>query len=779
MPKADPQINDFTDIHRATEALERARAETARILSAASEGLIGVKASGEISFANPAAVALLGTTADEILGRDLHVVVRPATEHGAPLPRAEWETLVCGSGSKQAVRNELFTRRDGSVFPVEYASSPIVESDEQVGAVVSFRDVTEERLIKSELVQSVSLLRAALEATADGILVIDLEGKIVRQSRRFEEMWGLPFDEVYPGVAELRDAMAKKLAALLANASLDVLDDFIIPTSQERFEILHLDNGRIFEAWRYPQLVSSRTVGSVFSFRDVTERERTQEMLIQSQAQLSEAHRIAGIGRWDWHIASDSVTWSDELYQIFGVPSDVPISYQVVLDRIHTDDRERMDLAVRRAVEKRRSYILDVRIVRSDGEERMIQARGRAVVGTDGEVERLMGVCQDTTSSHEVEGARRDLETQLRRSQKLEAVGRLAGSVAHDFNNLLSIILDSARFIEERAEGHEVSHEAHKILQAGDRAGSLVRRLLTLGRKASSVARVFDPNLVVDDILELARRGLGEHIEVQAELTRDISPIKLDPSDLEHVLINLIVNVRDAMPNGGLLLIRTSMVDENSSVQITVGDTGIGMAAGVVEHIFEPFFSTKWETGATGLGLPTVGSIVHEAGGRVDVHSEPGVGTRFDIVFPASMEPLTPPEERPVSSGQAPSGRTVLVAEDEEGVLALIERALTDQGYEVLTTRSASQALETLGGHEGKIDLLITDVIMPQVSGPQLVTRAWELGHDLRVLYITGYSWDSLDLPRILAEGDAYLEKPFGGQEVRDAVAQILSEPAD
>ncbi len=365
---------------------------------------------------------------------------------------------------------------------------------------------------------------------------------------------------------------------------------------------------------------------------------------------------------------------------------------------------------------------------------------------------------------------REALEAQLNQLRRLESVGQLAGGIAHDFNNLLGIILNYAQFVaDDIGEDSPASADVEEIRRAAERAAALTRQLLIFSRREVVRKRVLDLNEVVSELDRLLARALGEQVELDTHLTSGLWPVEADPGQIEQVLVNLAVNARDAMPGGGRLVIETSNHELDAErvgasagryVRLTVSDTGAGMDQEVADHAFEPFFTTKPKGAGTGLGLSTVYGIVTEAGGTIQLYSEPGVGTTVKVHLPATDRGPTP-AERPRPERADAAGETVLLVEDEQSVRRLSERILKGAGYQVLVTSNGQEALEVCAQPDQQIDLLLTDVVMPGMLGPELVQRATAVRPGLTAVFMSGYVAQMVEL----MEGDrgdfAFIEKPF------------------
>ena len=369
---------------------------------------------------------------------------------------------------------------------------------------------------------------------------------------------------------------------------------------------------------------------------------------------------------------------------------------------------------------------------------------------------------------------RKDLEEQLRQAQKLEAIGRLAGGIAHDFNNLLTVINGYSDLALADLGSEDPYYQILKPIQeAGQRAADLTRQLLLFSRKAVLQPRVVNLNELIARITRLIQRIIGEDVRLELALDPQLWSIKADPSQVEQVVMNLVVNARDAMPQGGQLRIATqNMVP--TQVQLTVGDSGVGMDEATRARIFEPFFTTKEPNKGTGLGLATVYGIITQAGGRIEVESRLGVGTTFRITLPGITEkPLETNVARTVFPEEV-TGQTVLLVEDEDNVRLLAKIVLQREGFRVLEASDGVEALLLFEHHPEPVDVLVTDMVMPNMSGPELVKRVRQEHPEIRVLFMSGYARENLAERNLIGENIGYLQKPFLGHELSQAVRQII-----
>jgi signal transduction histidine kinase len=392
-------------------------------------------------------------------------------------------------------------------------------------------------------------------------------------------------------------------------------------------------------------------------------------------------------------------------------------------------------------------------------------------VSGDGTRPTVIGVLVEDTT------ARKELELQLTQSQRMEAVGRLAGGVAHDFNNLLTVIKSYSTILLEALEGDARREDVEEIAAAADRAGALTRQLLAFSRRQMMQPRPLHLNVVVTDIEKMLRRLIGEDIALVTQLESDLWLVHADPGQIEQVVMNLAVNARDAMPDGGRLTIETANVEREtgSYVMLAITDTGVGMTSDVRAHLFEPFFTTKERGKGTGLGLSTVYGIVKQSGGDIGVHAEPGKGATFKIFLPRHVVDQAAQREVERAAPAAPRGtETILLVEDDPSLRVLAERILRGYGYTVLVASTGQRALTLVEAYTGEIHLVATDVVMPEMSGTALVERLVSIVPNIRVLFMSGYTDDEVVRRGILDRRAAFLQKPFTPYQLAFEVREVL-----
>jgi two-component system, cell cycle sensor histidine kinase and response regulator CckA len=458
---------------------------------------------------------------------------------------------------------------------------------------------------------------------------------------------------------------------------------------------------------------------------------------------------------------------ADSLEQVAGA---------VVADLIAPEDRRAFTELTARVVAGGRGS-LEFELVGLAGTRRRMETHAVPLRGADGEIIGALSVTRDVTE-------RKRLEEQLRQSQKMEAVGRLAGGVAHDFNNLLTGIIGYADLLRAGLPPESgLQADAEEVRKAAERAASLTRQLLAFSRRQVLQPQILSLNEAVGEMERMLRRLIGEDVELVTERAPDLGAVEADPGQIEQVIANLVVNARDAMPAGGRLVVRTANVEVNghpptepqmrsgSYVLLSVSDSGTGMDGETQARMFEPFFTTKEVGKGTGLGLATVYGIVKQSGGYIWVTSAPGAGSTFDIYLPRAERPAADAPPRPAGPRARTGSERVLVVEDERLVRELIARNLAERGYEVVTAANGAEALELAGAREEGIDLLLTDVVMPELGGPELAARLTAHRPHLKVVYMTGYA------ERAVAGELApwpLLQKPFDVGTLAEAVRDVL-----
>jgi PAS domain S-box-containing protein len=524
---------------------------------------------------------------------------------------------------------------------------------------------------------------------------------------------------------------------------------------------------------------------------DITERKNSEKALREAYDIINRSSSVAFTWKnqegWPVEFVSENVG------RILGYTAKEFMSGKFdYIDCVHPDDRERVNREVTQASSKEEIVEFThepYRIIARDGSERIVRDRSYVVRKHDGCITHYKGIVEDITRQKLMEEERKSLEDQLRQAQKLEAVGRLTSGIAHDFNNLLTTIIGNAEMaimdMERNSSLYEVMQE---ILKEGKRAATLTRQLLAFSRKQIIQPEVVNINQAVREMDKMLRRVIGEDVELETRLDLDLQTVEVDVAQLEQVIMNLAVNARDAMPTGGKLTIETKNVEldeayaerhiatePGSYVMLAVSDTGEGMPKEVQSQIFEPFFTTKEKGKGTGLGLSTVYGIVKQSNGNIWVYSEPDQGTTFKIYFPVTGVIVSRPRSAKTAERKDLFGsERILVVEDDGSIRKLVLRTLEKHGYKVLTAASGREALRICEEYKDPIDLMVTDVVMPEMNGRELAEQLKAYYPALNVLFMSGYTANVIAHRGILDEGVHFIQKPFSNRELALKVRETL-----
>ncbi len=517
---------------------------------------------------------------------------------------------------------------------------------------------------------------------------------------------------------------------------------------------------------------------------NIAKRKQVEKAVKVSERRLSESQRIAHIGNWELNLITNELFWSEEIYRLFGLkPQQFDASYEAFLDNIHPDDRDLVSKAYTDSLKNKTPYQIVHRLLLKDKTVKYVNEMCKTYYDESGEPIRSVGTVQDITEQ-------KNLEEQFRQSQKMEAIGKLSGGVAHDFNNLLTSITGNAELLSMKLEKDSPLKEfVVEITKASDRAASLTRQLLAFSRKQVLEPKVMSLNAVVLDMEKMLRRLIGEDIDLKTTLSDELGNVKADPGQVEQVILNLCVNARDAMPQGGKITIETANVDLDKSyarthrtvipgpyVMMVISDDGAGMDKETQSRIFDPFFTTKEQGKGTGLGLSTVYGIVKQSEGNIWVYSEPDQGTTFEVYLPRVEKPVekSAKTKEPVKS--LTGTETILLVEDDEMVRKVAHEGIKGYGYKVLVANCGKEALKICEENKGPIHLMLTDVVMPEMSGPKLAEHLQDLRPEIKVLYMSGYTDAAIVHHGVLDKGMNFIQKPFTPETLAVKVRGVLDE---
>ena len=761
-------FSDVTERRKAIESLRESEQRFRQIFENSPDAIFVESHDGIVLDVNPAACRLHGLIREKLVGR--HVTDLVPAEQRDQVAR-DFSKVV--SGEWIHFEGQSYTAFD-RVIPIEINAARIRYAGKPA-LLLHVRDVSTRKRAEISLLESETRFRYLSEAAFEAIVLTD-DGNILDANSRLVEMLGYPLTEL----------IGKPLTDLVAPDSLDVVLSYKRSGSTKPIEFLaRRKNGTTVPVQTRARIVPYKGHRvRVTTMRDMTEERRAQETMQRLATAIEQT--VEAILITDPQGKILYVNRSFEAITGYTVAEAIGQNPRILKSGKHDESfyRELWETISRGEVW--RGFFFNRK---KDGTVYQEEATISPIKDDQGHITSYVAVKHDVT--REVA-----LELQLLQSQKMEAIGRLAGGVAHDFNNRLTAITGYGELSLRRvAEGDPLRRNIEEILKAADRAGTLTRQLLAFSRRQVLETKLFDVNDLVTNIHDMLHRLIGEDVELVIRLEpTPLWPVRADAGQIEQVLMNLVVNARDAMPLGGKLTITTVnlTVDETFAhehvgmsagdyVRLSVADTGTGMTEEIKSHLFEPFFTTKEGGKGTGLGLATSYGIVKQSGGIITVTTKLGEGSTFDVYLPRAggearvSSHAVVVEEAPRSRGN----ETILLAEDEEAVRELAKMVLTELGYNVLSAEHGVHALQLIhDNHDQRIDLLLTDIIMPQMGGRELAERMRQNNPTLKVLFITGYSSEADGISRMLSPITFYLSKPFTPTAIGRKVREVLDEPA-
>jgi PAS domain S-box-containing protein len=644
----------------------------------------------------------------------------------------------------------------------------------------SLRYSIERKKVSEQLYKQKYFAENVIDTAHAIVMVIDKDFKIISVNRFFENLSGYKQEEI-----KGKNWVDIFVPAEYKRKVFDVvINSFNDKPEQDYTNPIIIKNGKIVDIEWHCSLLkdkNNQNIGLLSIGQDITKRKLAEEQLRESAALLRKTQQIAHIGSWMFDYSNNKLIWSEEVYKIFGLePNDITLNYETFLSFIVEDDRTAFDQAYKDAVNSGRPFEYFHRIKRKDGKIRTLYQKAEHEKNKAGKKIRTLGMVSDISEQKE-------LEEQLRQSQKMEAIGLLAGGIAHDFNNLLMVILCNCDLMLARSKKDDpLIEDIVEIKKSGQRAAELTRQLLAFSRKQVLKPQIVDINMVVKDLEKMIGRLVGEKIELVTVLNPDLTTVLTDRGQLDQVIMNLVVNARDAMPKGGKITIETaniklsneytrrySDIKPGNYVMMAVTDTGTGMSKEIVDKIFEPFFTTKGIGKGTGLGLSTVYGIIKQSGGYIYCYSEPGIGTTFKIYLPYADDEII--NDTPTKSPEelVSHGEKIVIIDDEKEIRDIVTRMLEQEGYEIFVAENYSDVMKFFRMH--KIDLLITDVIMPELNGDELGMKILEDYPGTKIIYMSGYTESTIMDFSLLDKNKVYLQKPFTRQYLVKNVKEILN----
>jgi two-component system, cell cycle sensor histidine kinase and response regulator CckA len=779
-----------------------------QMFQASPDGLSIADGAHRVLWANETFVRMFDYEAAEIMGQSLENLVVPPDR----LAESQWVSEALARGERITLETQR-RKKDGSLLDVSVSCAPLLLDGKMAGFYAGYHDISDRKRVEA---LSSALYRVAEKSSSAHDLqqffaaVHGIVDELMYARNFYIALYDPSTDLLsFPYFVDEQDSApsSKKLGSGLTDYLIRVGQPLlatpeVLQAMEDRGEVAR-NGSRSLDWMGVPLKVNNITFGALvvqtysrnirYGERDkevltfvarqiasAVEIKRNEQALRRSEARYRSLVQSSVYGIYRSSLEGRFLDVNPALITMLGYGS----AEEVLLLDPERDVFARSEEHALLIEEFRRNGRLDgmeVKWKRKDGSAVTVRISGRAVSSADEPADVLEAIAEDVTD-------RRVLEDQFRQAQKMEAVGRLAGGVAHDFNNLLMVISGYAEVV---LAGLDVDHPLHQkgraIQQAAERATTLTRQLLAFSRKQLLELKVVDVNAIVQDMERLLRPLIGENVEFIASLAPDAAHTRADAGQLEQVLMNLVVNAKDAMPSGGKLTMQTQNISVDEShrrgqnfirpgnyVMLSVSDTGMGMDKETQSRIFEPFFTTKEKGKGTGLGLSTVYGIVKQSGGYVMVQSEEQRGTTFHIYLPR-VEGVAEKHAPPVTPAALGGTETVLLVEDEESVRQLVRDTLVAKGYQVVEAENGEAGMAAAVRHEGKIDLVITDVVMPGMGGRELVKQLAQTRPETRVLYLSGYTEDAILSEGTIERGAAFLQKPFTLQNLSRKVREVLS----
>ena len=783
-----------------------------QLVECAPEAITILDSCHQVTRINSEFTRMFGFTIEEALGRPLDELVVPPDRTA----ESDWIQEAVEKGQKVTLETKR-RRKDSTLVDVSVSCAPVMVGAKRVGICVLYRDIEEHKraqTLSSALYRIAERTSAASHLQGFYASIHNIVGELMN-ARNFyialydpaTELLTFPHfvDEHDPAPAPKRlgrglteyvlrtgepllatpkvfeELVAKGEVELIGAPSLDWMG-VPLRAGGQTFGVLVVQSYR--EDVRFGERDKEVLTFVSQQLASAIDHKRHEEALRQSESRYRSLVQSAVYGIYRSSVDGRFLDVNPALIHMLGYDSADEVVKLDPQREVFVEPAEHERLLQ----EFQRTGCLDsaeVRWKRKDGSVITVRLSGRAATELDEADQALEIIAEDITE-------RRALEDQFRQAQKMEAVGRLAGGVAHDFNNLLMVVSGYTEVLMEALDQNDpLLVKVQAIQQAADRATTLTRQLLAFSRKQLLELKVVDVNSIVADMERLLRPLIGENIDLTTKLTPNVGHTRADAGQLEQVIMNLVVNAKDAMPDGGRILIQTSEADPDTArrehsliepgtyILLSVSDTGAGMDRETQSRIFEPFFTTKEKGKGTGLGLSTVYGIVKQGGGYIFAQSEPGCGTTFRIYLPRVADPADSPRVDKHAQAAAGGSETVLLVEDEESVRELVRETLKTRGYRVIEASDGIAAMRVSEEYQGNIEILITDVVMPGMSGRELAKRVAAARPNIRVLYLSGYTEDAIIHEGALEPGTGFLQKPFTLQVLARKVREVLQGESD
>lgn len=643
-------------------------------------------------------------------------------------------------------------------------------------------EIMERKRMEKALLNAAQQWRTTFDSITDMVSLLDFEGRILRCNMAMKNFVGRSFNEI---INHSYWEIILGSSTSIENCPFTRMKETLRRETSEIFI-----NGRWFNISIDPIMdESNHLTGAVNIISDITEHKQAEEAMRRSEEKYRTILHNIEEGYYEVDLEGNFIFGNDPEARTLGYSREelIGMNYRNYTDLETSKKVYEVFNQVFTAGNSVKAFCFDV--IRRDGTKRFIEVSVSLIKDSEGKPTGFRGIARDITERKQAEAKRMALQEQLQQSQKMEAIGQLAGGVAHDFNNLLTIITGySDLILGQIDEKDPLRSDIEEIKRSAERAESLTRQLLAFSRKQILQPKILNLNTVVSGMEKMLRRMIGEDIELITQLRQDLWEIKTDPGQIEQVILNLAVNARDAMPKGGKLTIETSNIEVDKEdvhshadtipgqyVMLSLSDTGIGMTREVREKIFEPFFTTKEKGKGTGLGLSTVYGIVKQSGGNILVYSELGKGTTFKIYLPRAEEEEKFIEREVILPRSLQGSETILIVEDEEKVRGVIHSILRKNGYSIIEASNAEEAFRLAQqGSNHPIHLLLADVVMPGINGKELADRLRLQCPEMKVIFMSGYTDRTIIEEDILKKGIPYIQKPFTSNGLANKVREVL-----
>jgi len=779
---------DLTALQQAERALRESEERYRSIFETAGSLIVLMDIDGTVLDCNSCVYDFTGYTRDEIVGTHMFKFVHPDFRRQAE--ESLHEVMLQGS-----TRNHEYklVRKDGSALYSRINSAALRNVEgEFTRVVLIISDITQMKRAQQELRVSEEKYRTLVERAHDGIAIVQ-DGIIKYANPRMTEMFGWsPQETVGTAFEDYFQSEPKELAAIRDYYQKRMEGE----DAPETYELAATskDGRRVNAEISANRITYQGKPADLVFVRDVTERKRAEEAVRQERDRAQQYLDIAQVILVVLNKEGLVALINHEGCRMLGYSERELIGrnwFEISLpERSREEVRDHFEAVLHGQMPKAGGLEHENPVLTKSGEERIIEWRNVLVRNENGDVVGSLSSGQDVTDRRKAERALREREAQLRQAAKMDSIGRLAGGVAHDFNNLLTGIIGYTEFtLEALPEGEQCHRDLSEVYKLAERASNLTRQLLAFGRRQRLEPTVLNVNTLVEDMSRMLRRLIGEDVELKLDIDPKVGNVRADQGQIEEVLLNLAVNARDAMPDGGVLTIQTANValdrdyvrthldaKEGPHVMLAITDTGLGMDKETLEHVFEPFFTTKTEAGM-GLGLASVYGVVHQHGGSVIADSEPAKGTTFRVYLPRVDAPLSAaPQHEKV---EVPHGtETVLLVEDEQSVREMAQSSLERNGYKVLPAATADEARRLMAEHSAEVNLVLMDVVMPNANGYELFAKLAAERPSLKVLYMSGYAEKHADSHDPSGRRTPFLAKPFTPGRLAVEVRKVLDAKA-